>query len=393
MIKSPQYILWLPSWYPNEITPYDGDFVQRHARAVAAFAPVCVFHIIRDKKKKMTRSVRVHEKKGENLTETIIYYASPDIPWAFADRFLSQVRYAWIYRKYIRKLFREKGFPELVHVHIIYKAGLIARWIEKKFGIPFLLTEQWTIHLPEARPSLFDLSFAEQMLFSKIMDHVSLVLPVSKYLGKAMKQHWPHINFEVVPNVVDHQLFFPAEKKGEDRVLRLIHISTLQYQKDPESLFAALGKLKEQGIDFTLDLIGPVTAEISEYIRQTGIQDLVRIQGEMPQQRLSKLLQQTDALVLYSRYETFGCVIIEANACGIPVIVPDTKLMEELVVPGLNGIKVKPNDPSALAAAIIAFHANKASFNRQQIADTTEKYSFKNVGSMFFEIYNRYISD
>ena len=42
MPQAPAYILWLPSWYPNKLDPFDGDFIQRHAVAVSAFVPVHV---------------------------------------------------------------------------------------------------------------------------------------------------------------------------------------------------------------------------------------------------------------------------------------------------------------------------------------------------------------
>lgn len=391
-MKRNEYILWLPSWYPTEITPYDGDFIQRHARAVSAYHPLHIFHIIRDKKRKMTRSIRYVEKLQANLQETIVYYASPDIPIKIIDRFISQVRFWWIYRQYIRKLFREKGFPQLVHVHIIFKAGLIARWIDKKYGIPYVLTEQWTIHLPEARPNIFDISYTEQHLFSKIIDHARILLPVSDYLGRAMQKHWPNTLYEVIPNVVDHSLFYPEEKQPS-AILSLVHISTLNYQKDPESLFKALSKIKNSGVAFRLDVFGPAAEPVISLIRENGVENEVTVHGEVPQEVLVKTLQQADGLILYSRYETFGCVIIEANACGIPVFVTDTALMHELVTEGVNGWLVKPDAPAALAASLIQFAGKRGSVNPQKIAAGTAKYSFEIVGKQIADVYERFTSD
>lgn len=383
------YILWLPSWYPNPITPYDGDFIQRHAKAVSAFIPVHVFYIIRDKERQMTRSVRFLEKSEGNLTETIIYYNSLHCGIRIFDRMLSQTKFWWLYRKHVKKLFREKGFPELVHVHIVYKAGLIARWINKKFGIPYLLTEQWTVHLPEAKPNINELPFTEQHLISKIMDHTRLVLPVSAYLGKEMKKHWPGIRFEVIPNVVNHEIFFPGEKEPSP-LLRLIHISTLTWQKDPESLLKAVKVVKQRGIPVKLDLFGP-PHRVQHLIHELDIAAVVYLHGEVPQTELAGFLRNSDALVLYSRYETFGCVIIEANACGVPVIVSDTRLMHELVEEGKNGFFVPPDNYMALADAIQLFFENKHKTNPQEIARTTAKYSYEKVGKMFLEIYNRFL--
>ena len=390
MTDDKNYILWLPSWYPTEISPYDGDFIQRHAKAVSLFTPIHVFHIKRDKKRLMTNSVRYVEKVQGNLSETIVYYASPDIPVRFADRLLSQIRYGWLYRRHIRKLFRQKGFPQLVHAHIIYKAGLIAKWIDKKFGIPFFLTEQWTIHLPEAKPNLSDIAFSEQHIFSRIMDHVLLVLPVSEYLGEAIQKHWPNIRYEVVPNVVDRNIFFPAEKKPSE-ILRLVHISTLTYQKDPESLVKALALVKSQGLRFQLDVYGPKLTTFTEMVHQSGLEEEIILHGEVPQQALAACLQQSDVLILYSRFETFGCVIIEANACGVPVLVPDTPLMQELVKEGENGILVPPGNYKALAEAIVKFSTTKDKFNSRAIAESTASYRYENVGKQIADLYQKHL--
>lgn len=385
--KEKKYILWLPSWYPNELTPYDGDFIQRHARAVAPLQPVHVFHIIRDRQRKWTRSTRLVEKVQGPLTETILYYASPNLPIASLDKLVSQWKFMWHYRRYLRKLFGEKGFPDLVHVHVVYKAGLIGRWIRKKWGIPFVLTEQWTLHLPEAKPNLFDLSYAEQHLISRIMDHAEWVLPVSQYLGEAMKEHWPHIRLAVVPNVVDHTMFKPGPPKAAEGTLRLIHISTLSYQKDPESLVTALSLLQQRGVDFTLDLFGPISAEISGLFEKSGIQQRVRFHGEKPQSVLAPILAAADALILYSRYETFGCVLIEAHACGVPVVVPDTPLMREIIEPEKNGWLVAPHDPVALADTLEKIGKREYKMDPALIRESSLKFSLETIGKQYVNVY------
>ena len=100
-------------------------------------------------------------------------------------------------------------------------------------------------------------------------------------------------------------------------------------------------------------------------------------------------MQQADALVLYSRFETFGCVLIEANACGIPVLVSDIEVFHELVENQVNGVFVRGDDPRALADAMLSLILKQDSFNSAQIAlAVSEKYNFKNVGKQFAACYN-----
>jgi len=389
--KKSSYILWIPSWYPCKLTPLDGDFIQRHAQAVSLYRCIHVLHIIRDKEGKLTKDILINETNNNNLKETIIYYYNKPNAFKLIDSFLSIKKYTRIYKNYLIKHFAEYNLPDLVHVHIAFKAGIIARWIRKNMGIEYMLTEQWTVYLEEAKPNFRDLSLSARYLISKIFNDAILVTPVSKYLALAIQKKWPSANCEVVPNVVNTDFFYPGEKNGSEK-LKLIHISTLTFQKDPESLLEAAGIIKKNGIDFTLDIFGPINNYIQSLLVKENIEDCVTLQGEVNQQILADQLRLADALILYSRYETFGCVLIEANACGIPVIVPDTRLMHEIVEENVNGIFVHPASSRALAEAIINFSKTKDSFSKSKIAsDTIRLYSFSTIGKKYSDIYTRLI--
>lgn len=390
MEKSLPYVLWLPSWYPNKLASYDGDFIQRHAKAVSAYIPVHVLHLVRDVEGVVTKSVKIEEKKDGNLKEIIIYYYCKRFISKIPDQFFSLQKFGRLYRKFLSEYFSLNGLPALVHVHIAFKAGLIARWIKTKWGIPYLLTEQWTIYLDEAKPRMNDLSFVHQYMISKIISDALLILPVSEYLGEALQKKWPAIKYEVVPNVVNTDIFYPLNPTLNDK-LRLIHISTLTYQKDPESLFNAIGILKKQGIDFSLDVFGTGSDYILSLVKKENVEQEVKLHGEVPQPILSESLRKSDALILYSRFETFGCVIIEANASGVPAIVPDTALMHELVTDHFNGLLVPKGSATELAKALIDFSKIKNSFNKNLIANqAAEKFSYNRVGKMYADIYTRY---
>src|SRR6266496_904545 len=181
-------IFWLASWYPNFLKPYDGDFIQRHARAVSAFTPIHVMYFVRDSNGMVTNSIYIDKKTTGNLTETIIYYKVKRSGFKFIEKIRSFKVFRKIYKKTISELFGKEGRPQLVHAHVAFKAGLIARWIKRKYRIPYLLTEHWTIYLDEATPNLKDLSFVHRSVIGKVMKEALLVLPVSDYLGKCLQQ-------------------------------------------------------------------------------------------------------------------------------------------------------------------------------------------------------------
>ncbi len=387
MQKNNSFILWLPSWYPNQLSPYAGDFIQRHATAVSSFIPIHVLCFVRDKKKRITDSIHIEENRSGNLTETIVYYSATNSSIVVFDKFFSDQKFTKLYKKIVPELFQKNGKPLLVHVHVAFKAGMIAGWIRKKYKIPFFLSEHWTIYLDGARPNLKDLNFMARYFISKSITRALKIFVVSDYLGKEIQKRWSSINFKVIPNVVNIDIFYPAENANPDEICRLVHISDLNYQKDPERLFEAMGILKRKGIKFSLDVFGPFDEYINSLVIKEEIEQVVRFHKEIPQSLLAEHIRKSDALILYSRYETFGCVIIEANACGIPAIVTDTPLMHELVTDGKNGMLVRVESSKALAEALENFFNNRDQFNKEIIAGSARRYSYQEIGRMFFEEY------
>ena len=384
------YILWLPSWYPNKLAPHDGDFIQRHAEAASAFIPIHVLYLVKDKEKRITNSVLVEQRQSGNLFETIIYYSNSRFLFGVADKLLSLWRYKRIYKKFINELLLSRGVPSLVHVHIAFKAGIIANWIKEKYAIPFLLSEHWTIYLDEARPNLGKVGFFKRYFISRSIREASEIIAVSDYLGQSIKNRWPFVNYKVIPNVVNTTIFYPGETQGDRG--RILHISNLGFQKDPETLLDALKIVKGKGIKFSLEVFGASAKCLRSFVPDPDLSGMITLHEEVPQEILAQHLRNADLLILYSRYETFGCVVIESNACGVPVIVADIPVMRELVTQNENGTLVKPGSAEALAEGVAAILTKEKKFDKQKIAETAMKYSYSRVGKMLFDEYKLFLT-
>lgn len=379
-------VLWLASWYPNKLSPFDGDFLQRHARAVSLFCAVHVIYIVKDETGNITKDEKTEITANGNLTEQIIYYSSPKTGLKILDRFLSHRKYRQLYQRAISDHVEKNGKPDLCHVQIAMRAGLGALWMKKKWNIPFLVSEQWTGYLDAVDFGINNYSVIQKKWFRQILQQADAVTVVSDHLGKAIRQHFPSVNYQVIPNVVDTDIFFPVPKQPTDFV-KFIHISNMNYQKNTEAILAALHVLKDEVL-FSMQLYGTSNPALQQLISSLQLGDKVMMMGEVPQPQLAKAIQQSDALILYSRYETFGCVLIEANACGVPVIVSDIDVFHELIKENENGMFAKENDPAALAEKIKAFIQQKDSFDQHAIAETTAgKYNFKKVGRQFIDLY------
>jgi glycosyltransferase involved in cell wall biosynthesis len=139
-------------------------------------------------------------------------------------------------------------------------------------------------------------------------------------------------------------------------------------------------------------IYGPSNIQLKQQVKNTGLEEQVLFKEEVPQNILAKDMQHADALVLYSRYETFGCVVIEANACGIPAILSDLPVFREYIIKNKTGIFAKPNDPENLADTIINFIQQRNSFSQMEIANYTKsKFSYGVIAKQFDEVYKSII--
>jgi len=381
-------VLWLASWYPNKLSPFDGDFLQRHAKAVALYERVHVIYIVKDDKRIITQDIKTDNTTHGDLTEEIIYYSSFKTGIKILDKYFSQRKYNQLYKKAINAYIAIDGKPDLVHVQIAIKAGLAALWMKRKWGIPYIVSEQATIYLENADFQIKDYPLVIQKWLKNVLEQASMVTVVSHYLGKAIQRNFPGVKYEVIPNVVDTDIFYPVQE-GSSGITRFIHISNMNYQKNTEAILEALHLLKDK-FSFEMYLYGTMNDVLQYLINKLQLQEHVFTMGEVPQQELAKAIQQSDALVLYSRYETFGCVLIEANACGVPVIVSDIEVFHELIEESRNGIFAEENNPVALAGKLETFITQKGSFNKNEIATTTAStYNFNKVGRLFSDLYTK----
>ena len=380
-------IMWLPSWYPSGIDAFEGDFIQRHAEAASLHLDIHVIYVVRDKYGKLTKDVLISETVKDRLTETIIYYYVPGKRTRLFEKFLSERKYRKIYKEAILKSIKENTLPSLVHVHVGMKAGVIALWLKKKYGIPYLVTEHWTGFLEEAKPNFKTLPMHTRFIWNQVLKHSAGVSAVSNYLKNAITKLFGHINVRVIPNVVNTKIFFQKSDNSQTQPF-FIHISSLEPYKKPELILQAFKIVRETFPGAKLEIFGAKDEKIYEVINELRLNNNVVVNKEEPQAILAEHIRNSCALILYSKYETFGCVIIEANACGIPVIVSDLRVFHETVKEGFNGIFALPGNPEKLAAGMLDLIEKRVVFNAENIASlATSFYSYPVVGKQFSDWY------
>ncbi|HSN62115.1 MAG TPA: glycosyltransferase, partial [Ferruginibacter sp.] len=271
-------ILVLPSWYPGKINAFSGDFIQRHVKAISLYNKQYVIYVVKDDNGIVTSDITVEENIHDNYTEQIIYYKPIKTGISLLDKLLSQQKYKRVYRKAITDYIHLNGCTKMIHVHVAFKAGTLALWAKQQWGIPYIVTEHWTVYLKEADLRYEQFSFIHRKLIKKIVEQASAVTAVSDWLGKAIQHRFPSVNYKVIPNVVDKKIFFPVEKIPNNTI-QLIHASTMNYQKNIEAIISACSILKKRKIDFVLKLFGPVPPSVIVLVEKLNLQAFILFKG------------------------------------------------------------------------------------------------------------------
>ncbi len=377
--------LWLVSWYPSRVDKYNGDFIQRHANAVSAYCDVQVIYVVKDEK--AARGVETESSDAGNLHEQIIYYRPFKTGIRYLDRFLSHRKYIRCYKQAVDEYMSRNGAPDLVHVHVAMKAGLVAQWVKKKWKIPFFLSEHWTGYYRESVPSLYDQHPVLQKMNRSVLEEALLLVAVTRDLGDTIKKNVIDIPFRVIPNVVNTDFFY--YKSFDPPRFRFVHFSYMHYQKNPEGIINAAKQLKERGYDFELLMIGKDDEELIKSVKDVELlNSVIFFRGTVPYPAVAEQMQQSSAFVLFSRFENLPCVILEALCCGLPVISSNVGGIKE-VINETNGILVSNGDTKQLADAMEQLIKNYASYNKKKIADAaTKEFSYAVVGSQYAALYD-----
>jgi glycosyltransferase involved in cell wall biosynthesis len=370
--------------------PFNGDFIKRHAEAVSLYDDIAVIHIIRDSRGIITKDVLTEESEMNGLAEKIIYYYTPSFRFSLLDKYWSELKYRKLYKQAVIDYMKKRGKPELVHVHIGMKAGMIALWLKKKETVPYVISEHWSGFLPEADENITKQPLYLRLLWKKVFAGARAISAVSAQLANAIQQHSGVKQVSIIPNVVNTSVFYPATIQSNE--IRFIHISGLEDLKNPKLIIDAFAFVTKKYPAAVLDIFGPIDKQLINFAKEREIEKNIHFRNEIPQPQLADFVRQSIALILYSRYETFGCVIIEANACGIPVIVSDIPVFHEIVQEGVNGIFVKPNDSDALAERMLEMIKTRLSFTTKTIVSTSSKYRYEKVGKQFSDWYHETLS-
>ncbi len=244
--------------------------------------------------------------------------------------------------------------PDILHAHNLFFSSTTAAVLLRRVLKRPLVT---TMHLGSLRhlggPSRLLASSYERTLGRAIVRGSDRLIAVSNDVA----QHAVHLGarpeaVRIIANGVDVRQFRPSTSR-ENGPFRVACVGRLIFNKGPQYLVEAAPEVlrAHPETEFVFVGDGPLRPRLEERARRLGISHRVTFLGTRPD--VAAILQRCDLLARPSLLEGMPLTVLEAMACGLPVVATPISGTAELVRDGETGLLVRPADPASLARAIL----------------------------------------
>ncbi len=173
--------------------------------------------------------------------------------------------------------------------------------------------------------------------------------------------------------------------------LRLLYVGRTQWEKGPDVLLESLLRCRSRGVDTTLTIVGPVPD--GDSLRRSAVRDGldVRFAGPQSNEVARRMMAQSDALIIPSRYDSCPVVAIEGLAAGALIIASRVGGLPEQIEDGETGLLVPEDNPDALASAIqrVAADENLAARLRRAALEAGWKHRWSHRAAEILESYRQ----
>ena len=379
-------ILFIARGYPTKDNPMNGNYEaiqaqamvkQGHQVAFIALSWRSVIHIFKEQVIIYRRidGIDVYEYKA-------LLPILPKI--SFGYNYLLYFK-----KKALRKVYRECtkqfGIPDVVHSHSLF----CSEWavtLKERYNLPLVFTEHWS------KLNAFQIGkYTERR--GKAYKKADAIITESYALSEKLS-HFFGVSSYVIFNMVNDDFFSDVKSAvKKESEFHFIAVGTLCKRKGYDILIEAF-KRAHFNRNVYLDILGTgiESFNLQKLIKQFGLQEQIILHGLKTPEQVAQMLSFSNAFVLSSFVETFGIVLIEAMANGLPVVATTCGGPEEFVTEKC-GLLVPPGDVRALSDAMLKIYRNKNDYNPEEIRNYCySSFSQQVIAKKIIEIYDHVIS-
>lgn len=341
------HILIIPSeHFVTKKAPLAGIFQYEQANALAkAGYKVGVISVGFVTPRFLFKSYPYKKNEIDNTVHIVRDYRRLLIPHRLHSFKALKERYINMFFKNFEKYINDNGNPDIVHAHNFIFAGFIAQELKSRYKIPYIITEHSTAFARGLVPD--ELNSA----LKQVCNNAGLTTCVSSPFKSILDERFT-ISSSVLHNIVDQVFFEKNLIKNKSENFIFINVALMDEKKNQHMLIKAFAnKFKGQAVTLKVIGDGPLKTELEQLSEKLEVSNQVEFLGRLPRSSVRDELLKSHCFVLPSDYETFGVVLIEALASGLPLIATRCGGPED-IVNDKNGILVDVKNQKQLEAAM-----------------------------------------
>ena len=268
---------------------------------------------------------------------------------------------------------------DVVHVHGVWMpVPTLVCWQAKRAGVPTILAPHgmlstWSLAQKRPRKAL-----ALALIWRYLVRNVTFLHALNVAEADELRLRFPDTEIRVIPNGVFSEEFEELPPGGEsarvipvlaNRRRYILFLARLHFMKAPDLLVDAFARLAATVPDVDLVIAGPdygMEGPLREQIDQLGLTDRVHLPGAVYGRAKLALLRDALCMCQPSRHEGFSVSMLEALACGLPVVTTESANFPDVATAGAGCIAAA--DPATLGEALLTLATDAALRDRQSSA-------------------------
>lgn len=296
----------------------------------------------------------------------------------------------------VKKIIEKKDFKfDIIHSHFIWSSGYVGMKLKEKYNVPLVITG----HGFDVYKLPFENKYWEKKI-KGIIKKADILSTVSDFNKKKLKELGVDMKkVVVINNGYSVENFHPQDKEFARKELRLpikgkicVSVGNLEEVKGFDILIKSIKKLKDEGVEIKHYIVGEGTQKnnLKRLVKNLDLNDTVYIVGSRPHDEIGKWINACDLFVIPSRIESASVVLLEALACGRPVVGTRTGIIPKVLNKN-SGIVTKVSDVNSLATAIR--YSLKKEWDKRKIVESIKEYSWENTAKKNINIYIKLLND
>jgi glycosyltransferase involved in cell wall biosynthesis len=283
--------------------------------------------------------------------------------------------------------------PDVVHIFFGVPDGPVGWLLKRVYGLPYIISLRGA-DVPSNEVKRFARQYKVLRPFIRWLWHdADALVAVSNGLRSYAKETAPDLPIQVIPNAIDLSAFTPPVQRETDGPVRLLYVGRFNIFKNVETLVEAVGRLSQMDMgEFELDLVGegeqrPV---VERMVSELGLSRRVHFMGWVARDRIADHYRSADIFVTATTWEGMPNTVLEAMACGLPIVGTQASGLCELVRDGLNGYLVPIKDPNALAQALARLVDNgyeRRRMGRQSRKLAEREFAWEYIAEQYVKVY------